>query len=84
MATHFSTLAWKIPWTRNLVGYSPWGRKDQTRLSEFTSKYHNIDNSILFLIIYRYNCIANDLIGHLNFSFASWLFQYSTSSFAIC
>ena len=23
MATHSTTLAWKIPW----VGYSPWGRK---------------------------------------------------------
>ena len=25
MATHFSILAWKIPWTT--VGYSPWGHK---------------------------------------------------------
>ena len=28
MATHSSTLAWKIPWTEELVGYSPWGRKE--------------------------------------------------------
>ena len=28
MATHSSTLAWKTPWTENLVGYSPWGRKE--------------------------------------------------------
>ena len=28
MATHSSILAWKIPWTRNLAGYSPWGHKD--------------------------------------------------------
>ena len=27
MATHSSTLAWRIPW-RSLVGYSPWGRKE--------------------------------------------------------
>ena len=26
MATHSSTLAWKIPWMEKLVGYSPWGR----------------------------------------------------------
>ena len=26
MAPHSSTLAWKIPWMRSLVGYSPWGR----------------------------------------------------------
>ena len=23
MATHFSTLAWRIPWTEKLAGYSP-------------------------------------------------------------
>ena len=28
MATHSSTLAWRIPWKRNLAGYSPWGCKE--------------------------------------------------------
>ena len=28
MATHSSILAWKIPWTEEPVGYSPWGRKE--------------------------------------------------------
>ena len=28
MATHFSTFAWKIPWTENVVGYSLRGRKE--------------------------------------------------------
>ena len=28
MATHSSILAWRIPWTRGLAGYSPWGRKE--------------------------------------------------------
>ena len=28
MATHSSTLAWKIPWTERLVGYSPCGHKE--------------------------------------------------------
>ena len=27
MATHCSILAWRIPWTEELAGYSPWGRK---------------------------------------------------------
>ena len=27
MAPHSSTLAWKIPWMEELVGYSPWGCK---------------------------------------------------------
>ena len=41
MATHSSTLAWKIPWTRSLVGYSPWGRKelDMTEQLHFTSLF---------------------------------------------
>ena len=28
MATHSNTLAWKIPWTRGMVGCSPWGREE--------------------------------------------------------
>ena len=28
MATHPSILAWRIPWTEEPVGYSPWGRKE--------------------------------------------------------
>ena len=36
MATHSSILAWKIPWIEKLVGYSPWGHKSRTQLSNFT------------------------------------------------
>ena len=28
MATHSSILAWRIPWTEEPVGDSPWGRKE--------------------------------------------------------
>ena len=28
MATHSSILTWRIPWTEEPVGYSPWGRKE--------------------------------------------------------
>ena len=34
MATHSSILAWRIPWTEDLVGYSPWVTKSRTRLSD--------------------------------------------------
>ena len=27
MAIHASILAWRIPWTEESGGYSPWGRK---------------------------------------------------------
>ena len=28
MATHSRILAWRIPWREELVGYSPWGRRE--------------------------------------------------------
>ena len=28
MATHSSILAWRIPWTEELTGLSPWGHKE--------------------------------------------------------
>ena len=36
MATHSSILAWKIPWTEEPVGYSPWGHKQ----SDMTEPLH--------------------------------------------
>ena len=36
MATHSSILAWRILWTEELVGYSPWGRKE----SDTTEQLH--------------------------------------------
>ena len=31
MATHSSTLAWKIPWMEELVGYSKWDHKESDK-----------------------------------------------------
>ena len=36
MATHSSTLAWKIPWMEKPIDYSLWGRKELELLSDFT------------------------------------------------
>ena len=36
MAIHSSTITWKVPWTRSLVSYSPWGRKE----SDMTERLH--------------------------------------------
>ena len=36
MATHSSILPWRIPGQRSREGYSPWGQKSQTQLSDFT------------------------------------------------
>ena len=38
MATHSSTLAWKIPWIFHGIGYSPWGCKE----SDTTEQLHFI------------------------------------------
>ena len=44
MAIHSSILAWRIPWTEEPGGYSPWGCKESDKterltLSLFTSFY---------------------------------------------
>ena len=36
MATHSSTLAWKIQGRRSMVAYSPWGHKE----SDMTARLH--------------------------------------------
>ena len=36
MATHSSILAWKIPWTEEPGGYSPWGHKELDRTEWLT------------------------------------------------
>ena len=38
IATHSSILAWKIPWTTSLVGYSPQGRTE----SDTTEHAHGL------------------------------------------
>ena len=35
ITTHFSILAWRIPWTEELSRL-PWGPKDRTELSDLT------------------------------------------------
>ena len=36
MATHSSILVWRIPWTEEPGGYSPWGREE----SDTTEQLH--------------------------------------------
>ena len=38
MATHSSILAWKIPWTGELAGNSPWGRKELDTTERLSTK----------------------------------------------
>ena len=43
MATHSSILAWRIPWSESLAGYSPWGRESQHDLA---TKQENKDPQV--------------------------------------
>ena len=40
MATHSSILAWRIPWTEELVGYTPWGRKEPDMTVQLNTQAH--------------------------------------------
>ena len=56
MATYSSILAWRIPWTRSLAGYSPWGHKDSDTtewltLSPGSSTFSFLRN--LHIVFYR-------------------------------
>ena len=40
MATHSSTLAWRIPWTEEPGRLQSMGSQSRTRLSDFTFTFH--------------------------------------------
>ena len=40
MATQSGILAWEIPWTENLVGYSPWGCKELDMTQQLNNESH--------------------------------------------
>ena len=47
MATHSSTLAWKIPWTDEPGGLQCMGSlKSQRRLSDFTFTFHALEQEM--------------------------------------
>ena len=48
MATHSSLLAWRMPWTEEPVGYSPWG--SQRALSTHThTRAHTLEMKTFLL-----------------------------------
>ena len=51
IATHFSTLALKIPWTEELgAGYYPWGRKESGTTEQLHFHFHS---SLLAILNYK-------------------------------
>ena len=58
MATHSSTLAWKIHGLRSLVGYGPWGHKelDMTEQLHFFTSSESVVACML-----SYSVVSNSL-----------------------
>ena len=54
MATQSSILAWKIPWTEELIDYSPWGHKE----SDTTERLHFLFFSLLSLTSFHFSVIC--------------------------
>ena len=51
MIAHSSILAWRIPGQRSLASYSPWGCKNQTWLSDFTTTTTTLHFRKIFLVL---------------------------------
>ena len=49
MASHSGTLAWRIPWTEEPAGYSPWGGKE----SDTTERLTHTQSDKLGIIMLR-------------------------------
>ena len=63
-AAHSSILAWKIPRQRRLAGYSPWGRKELDRLSNWVHTHphtHYYVSKATFNYIYTFE---NEIFIH--------------------
>ena len=49
MATHSSILAWRVPWTEELVGYSPWDHKELDTTEQLsTALFKAVFSSVQF------------------------------------
>ena len=56
MATHSSILAWRIPWTEEPAGYSPWGHK-KSDTAEWLPHFHFMTSAVmnLYLLLLLFN-----------------------------
>ena len=47
LAIHFSILAWRIPWTEEPAGYSPWGPKESDLTEQIHLNFLNVNRMVL-------------------------------------
>ena len=80
MATHSSTLAWKIPWTEEPgAGYCPWGRKESDMTEQLHFRFHFSDTvalNILFRVILSFpsSVLIKCVLHFLKLSHGSLIF----------
>ena len=49
MATYFSILAWRIPWTEKTIavaGYSPWGHKESDTTERLPERERSLEGGL--------------------------------------
>ena len=57
MATHSSILAWEIPWTEGLVGYSPRGRTESDTTEQLNVHTHQVVSTFISVQINLVICL---------------------------
>ena len=60
MAIHSGILAWRIPWTEEPGGYSPWVTKSRTRLSDLTHTGINLIKYIENVYTKKYKVLVKE------------------------
>ena len=60
MTVHSSILAWRIPWTEESGGYSPWVTKSWTRLSGLTHTGINLIKYIENVYTKKYKVLVKE------------------------
>ena len=64
MATHSSILAWRIPWTEEPGGYSPWGQAESDSTEAAHTQSHQKPQVLVFYLLGAFNA-ADFLPQHL-------------------
>ena len=57
IASYSSILVWRIPWTEDLVGYSPWGCKESDMTEQLT--YTHARRMVLSKETPRFTCSSD-------------------------
>ena len=70
MAPHSSILAWRIPWTEESGGHSPWGRKESDTTERLTQTHTHVEAEYCPLTVSQ-SSTEKDIFP-LNSSHAPW------------